>query len=337
MSNQFILPPIITNKDNKERKVGYEIEFSGIKIEKIAQIIQSIYGGEIKEITPYKKEVSTPLGVFKVELDFKLLKEGLLKQLLIKELGSFLDEDDIKLIEELEKLIASISEKFVPYEVVTPPVKITKMQELIPLEDALRENGALGTTASFFYGFGLHINPETPSFEVDVLLSYLRAFLTLYEWLLEKNKVDFTRRILPFIKPFEKDYVLLVLDPNYSPTLEKFIEDYLEYNPTRNRPLDMLPIFAYIDEKRVREKVPNQKISPRPAFHYRLPDSRIDTQKYNLAYAWNSWVEVEKLAYNKDKLLKLSKEYIEYLQNPLLLIFDSWSERIEEFLSEESS
>jgi len=334
MSNGFILPPLLLNSQGKERSVGYEIEFSGLKIETIVAIIKNIYGGEEQIITPYKRKVLTPLGAFKVELDFKLIKEGLLKQEIIKELGSFIEDEEIKLIEEFERFIASISEKFVPYEVVSPPLMLSSMVELLPLEDALREKGALGTTASLFYGFGLHINPETPSFEVEVLLSYLRAFLVLYEWLLERNKVDFTRRILPFIKPFEKEYILLVLDKSYKPSLEEFIDDYIRYNPTRNRPLDMLALFAYIDEKRVREQVPKQKISPRPTFHYRLPDSRIDTQKYNLAFAWNSWVEVEFLAYNKDELALLSKEYQEYLQNPLEAIFESWSERIEEFLSE---
>jgi hypothetical protein len=335
MSLEFIMPPTLLNEQKQERRVGYEIEFSGIGIEKIVSIIQNIYGGTKEIITPYKVKVNTPLGTFKVELDFKLIKEGLLKQELEKELH--LKEEELKIIEELEELIASISEKFVPYEVVSPPIALSKMHELLVLEEALRKNGAVGTTASLFYGFGLHINPETPSFKVETLLSYLRAFLCLYEWLLEKNKVDFTRRILPFIKPFEKEYVLLVLNENYNPTIEEFIDNYLEYNPTRNRPLDMLPLLAYIDEAKVRSAIKNQKLSIRPAFHYRLPDSRIDTQKYNLAYAWNSWVEVEKLAHDKDKLLLLSKEYKNFLEDPLSLLFDSWSEKIEDFLDETKS
>ncbi len=337
MSNGFIMPPSLYNSENKERKVGYEIEFSGLKIEKIVSIIQDIYQGEAKVITPYKVKVTTPLGEFKVELDFTLIKDGLLKQEIINELGSFLDEDDIKHIEEFERFIASISEKFVPYEVVSPPLAITKMDRLLPLEDALRKNGALGTTASLLYGFGLHINPEAPSFEVETLLNYLRAFLILYDWLLEKNKVDFTRRILPFIKPFPKEYVILVINSSYRPTKEEFIDDYLLYNPTRNRPLDMLPLLATLDEKKVREVIKDQKLSIRPTFHYRLPDSRIDTQEYNLAYAWNSWVEVENLAINKEKLLFLAQEYKEYLQDPLSFLFENWSERIEEFFDETKS
>ncbi|OBX33760.1 putative amidoligase enzyme [Halomonas elongata] len=38
-----------------------------------------------------------------------------------------------------------------------------------------------------------------------------------------------------------------MLDPDYQPDLRTLIDDYLEYNPTRNRELDLLPLFAYLD------------------------------------------------------------------------------------------
>jgi hypothetical protein len=32
------------------------------------------------------------------------------------------------------------------------------------------------------------------------------------------------------------------------PDLDTLIDDYLEYNPTRNRALDFLPLFLHLDE-----------------------------------------------------------------------------------------
>ncbi len=335
--NNFLVPPLIFDENGNERRVGFEIEFSGVSLEKVVEIIKNIYNGKEKYKNKYISEIETYLGVFRVELDFKLIKQSLLRKELKEELENFLKISNLEIeefLENIEDFIASISKIFIPYEVVTPPIKITQLDKLIALETALRENGAVGTDASILYGFGLHINPQTPSFKVETILSYLRAFLCLYEWLLEKNKVDLTRRLLPFIKPFEKDYILLVLNRNYRPKIDKFINDYLEYNPTRNRPLDLLPLLAFINEKKVKSVIKGEKLSIRPTYHYRLPDSRIDTLKYNLAYAWNNWIEVEKLSFNKEKLENISQKYIEYLNNPLNVIFNNWSEQLEVLLNE---
>jgi hypothetical protein len=321
----------VLNAEQKERKVGFEIEFSGLKIEQITEIIRECFGGEVREVTPFKHKVEgTEYGTFTVELDFRFLKEEILKEEL-EELG-LIDEDDVKIIRQIEELIAAVSETVVPYEIGTPPMPIERLQVLDTLEEKLRQKGALGTSASLFYAFGLHINPETPSFEVDVLLNYLRSFFVLYEWLVYTSKTDIVRRLTNYIAPFEEAYIKLVLDQNYQPDLETFIDDYLKYNPTRNRALDMLPLFKFIDKERVEAVVDDPRISARPTFHYRLPDCRIDTEIHNIAHAWNRWVEVERIAVNKARLQDLSRAYLEYLDDPLSIFDESWAVKIDKWL-----
>jgi hypothetical protein len=81
-----------------------------------------------------------------------------------------------------------------------------------------------------------------------------------------------------------------------------FIDDYLAFNPTRNRDLDLLPLLHYFDETRVRAVLPNEKINGRPTFHYRLPDARLSDPGWSIAPDWNRWVCVERLAADRERL-----------------------------------
>ena len=331
ISDQFLLPPVLVNSSAAERKAGFEIEFTGLKLTEIAWVVISVFGGHVKEITPYKFEVrETRYGTFSVELDFRFLKEELLKEEL--ETLGLIDEDDLAFIRKIEESIASVSETVVPYEISTPPIPLSQLSILEMLEEKLRCQGALGTDASLFYAFGLHINPEVPSLDVSVLLRYFRAFLILYEWLVYTSKTDLLRRMTTYIKPFEDAYVVLVLDASYKPDIEQFIKDYLLFNPTRNRPLDMLPLFKFIDKEKVEAVVKDPRISARPTFHYRLPDCRIGSEIHNLAHAWNRWVEVEKLAEDEKSLELYGKAYLEYLEDPFSVFEENWAQKIEKWL-----
>jgi hypothetical protein len=77
------------------------------------------------------------------------------------------------------------------------------------------------------------------------------------------------------------------------------MRDYLERNPTRNRPLDWLPLFAHLNKDLVFEyPVEKDLIKPRPTLHYRLPSSLIDDPSWSIATEWNKWVIIDDLAAN---------------------------------------
>jgi hypothetical protein len=84
--------------------------------------------------------------------------------------------------------------------------------------------------------------------------------------------------------------------------LPELIDDYLAWNPTRDRELDMLPLFAHLDPDRVARGASRHKVKARPAFHYRLPDSRIDEPGWGVVLDWNRWVQVERLAADRARL-----------------------------------
>ena len=121
-----------------------------------------------------------------------------------------------------------------------------------------------------------------------------------------------TRKLTWFIDPFETEYIQKVININYKPTLKEFTNDYIKYNPTRNRALDLLPLLSFLN-KEVKEKLSNEKINPRPAFHYRLPNSRIDEKEWSIAKEFNMWSLIEKIAYDKENLYNLCNKYNDFL------------------------
>ncbi len=172
-----------------------------------------------------------------------------------------------------------------------------------------------------------------PDFTVETLLSYQRAFFLLYDRLLSTEEIPLARRVLPFIDPFPDAYVNLVLDEDYEPTLKTFMKDYLEANPTRNRALDWLPLFAHLDrELTFSYPVEVELVKPRPTLHYRLPSSLIDEPGWSIAGEWNKWVEIERLASRPDMIHRMSQEFRK-LHGPFQLMGEArWIKRSGEMI-----
>ncbi|NOZ91124.1 MAG: hypothetical protein GXO60_07580 [Epsilonproteobacteria bacterium] len=324
-----LIYPCKTIAQNSDRSVGFEFEYSNLEIEDTANIIAKNYGGEIKIINPYNYKIYTSIGTFKVLMDFGFLSNSKLKEL-NKEIGLEIDEDTI---EKIEEIIAQIGKSLVPYELTTPPLKFTQINEAHNIKELLRKNGAQGTRANLLYAFGMHINPEARELNIETILSDLRAFFILYNFIRDTLDIDITRRLTTYIDPFDTAYILKVLDFDYRPTMSEFIDDYIAYNPTRNRALDLLPLLTFIDESRVREKLPDEKIGKRPTYHYRLPDSRVDETAWSPCFAWNSWVLIETLSAdieNQNRLADLMYKYIETPWN--LLQRDKFEQEVNEWV-----
>ncbi|VUD40484.1 hypothetical protein TDB9533_00258 [Thalassocella blandensis] len=331
------IPQNHLNQDNHIRRVGVEIEFAGLSLEQITQAIVRQYGGttQIKTLLEARVE-NTSLGDFTVELDaqyFKDLAKSKLPESDSNELENTTD-DGLNLIEQLsmeiisEDFLAKAASQFVPWEIVSPPVPVDQLHQLQMLVTDLREAGALGTRHSPVYAFGVHLNPELPALDSGTIVRYLKAYFCLYEWIYERENVDFSRRITPYINHFDKKYIEKVLDTHYFPDLNLLVSDYLQDNPTRNRSLDLLPLFRFLDEAQVTQSVDDPRIKSRPTFHYRLPNCDIDNPTWNIHVPWQHWLEVEALANNKNLLTVACQAYLHDLQR-LTRSFDSrWLDKI---------
>lgn len=334
---EFKKLPVIYNENGSIRKVGFELEYGNVGIEESLKIIQDLYGGEIQTEHRFsQKVVNTSVGDFSVKIDLKLLNEKTYKKVFdtfninLKEIKS----GDQTLEDDVEDALESMINKVIPYEIGTPPVPATEIEQFEKLRESLFDNNAEGTKAFLTNAFATHINPEVPATDTATILKYLRAFLLLYPWLLKEGETDFARRVTSFINPYPDSYIQLVLPADYNPGLEKFIEDYHQYNPDRNRPLDMYPLFAALSEEQVNKFKDLGNVKARKTFHYRLPNSLISQPDWTLAKEWNNWVVIEELANDPDQLEKLSSTYLDLKENTLLGFESKWVSYLEhEFIN----
>lgn len=316
----------LKNQDGEKRRAGFELEFTGLELPQAAAFVQSLYGGEVVKKHRYRYEVTgTEWGTFRVELDAQNMRR-LAEENAYTSWGiDFSKESPDRSIEDI---LDRLAKTVVPLEIVMPPVPLDQVGQLDALRDTLQKNKAEGTRASIMHAFGMHINIECPALDAQTLLRYLQAFVLLYPWLLRRHHVDLTRKMTPFVDRFPEDYTLHILNPRYRPDIATLIADYLHYNPTRNRPLDMMPVWALVDPGAVETALDDKKNNPRPAFHYRLPNSQIDDPEWRLAGELGYWMEVERLAAAPDMITKLSRLYLLQNKRPLTPFWDHWIETI---------
>lgn len=327
---QIALPPVTETANGTPRRVGVEIEFSGLNIDEAAELLRSTLfpdgGGALTHPGRYEIAVTgDAAGDWEIELDFAFLKSMGRRE---RDDSSFGDA-----VEGLaEDLLRMVAERVVPVEVIGPPLPMARLGELNRIVRRLREAGARGTTDDPAFAFGMQLNPEIPDPSPETVLRYLQAFLCIEDWLRERAQVDLTRRLTFFADPFPKPYARLAAAPDYAPDLGRLIDDYLDFNPTRNRALDMLPLFAHLDEARVRARIDDERVKPRPTLHYRLPNSEIDRPGWDLSVPWNDWLVVERLAAAPEALRTLCRDHQVQLDDPLGRITGRWKELCDQWL-----
>lgn len=328
-SKRILPPPIARNASGAVRRVGVEIEFAGLSPERAARLVTERFGGNMASgDTEFVFTVAgTRWGDFRIELDTRFVHPE-------KDLGDVLEESPLPVTEEgvqasraldsqVRRWFGKVSAGIVPTEIVLPPIPWNELDALTPLIEDLRAGGAKGTDEGLAYSFGVHLNPEVAKQEVAYLLAILRAYVLLSDWLRAQIQVNPTRKILPHIDPFPKGFVTLILTADYAPDLETLIHDYFAMNPTRNRELDMLPVFKQLAPNILAELTDDERIKARPTFHYRLPDASLSDADWGVVAEWNRWVVVERLAADEQNLRRLAENYLAHASIPVV-------ERLEE-------
>ncbi len=284
--------------EGDERRVGVEIEISGLGYHELVELTESLLSGKARESSRYVSTIDTRLGDFVVELDSEPVKD--------------LDLQDERLPQSVRDLgghamdiIDAAAEKIVPLEIITPPLPMGELEQIEMLCNHLREAGAVGSHEAVLYAFGLQLNPELPDLEANTLVAYLQAFAALYDWLKSRHQLDLSRKVTTYIEPWSNHYVDILMGEDYQPDMVTLMEDYLQHNPTRNRALDLLPLFSHINDDLLRQHVKDARIKARPTLHYRLPDCDLDNPDWHFSTVWNDWVVLEEVADNAADLEEL--------------------------------
>ncbi len=321
-------PPRLTSHSGAPRRIGVELEFASLSAEAGALEVQTLFGGTLEQKDPHRFLIrGTALGDFTCELDLQFAHrpEEEEKEARTDPLDLLLREFQ----EPLRTFFGDVSSLIIPCEIVCPPIPLEDLPKLEPLSDALRRAGAADTRANPIYGFGAQLNVEIAEGGTDWIVAMLKAYLLMSDWLRAVMQIDLTRRVVAFTNPFPVAYTGVVVDPNYWPDRDQLIDDYLLYNPTRNRELDMLPLFSWFDAARVDAAVEDSRVKARPAFHYRLPDANFGQPGWGLLLEWNRWCVVERLAEQRALLDDMGRAY---RANRERLIPENWAIRASEWL-----
>ncbi|KPQ29604.1 MAG: putative amidoligase enzyme [Marinobacter excellens HL-55] len=321
------MPDQLRNHEGDERRVGVEIELSGLSYDELVNHAARLLEGTPELASRYVTKLETEAGTFTIELDSDPIKD--------------LDLDDDRLPQSIRDLgnhamdvIDFAAEKIVPLEIVGPPLAFSKVELIEHLVDELRELGAEGSREAIYFAFGLQLNPELPDLEPATLVRYLQAFAALYDWLKARHQMDISRKFTTYIEPWSSRYTEKLMADEYNPDIKTLMKDYLHDNPTRNKALDLLPLFAHLDPELLAEYVDDPRIKSRPTLHYRLPDCDIDNPRWHFSTVWNDWVVLEQLANNPDHLNSLRESFRQAQKFSLRNLTHSWRETTEQWLQQ---
>ncbi|MFQ6549392.1 amidoligase family protein [Aestuariibius sp. 2305UL40-4] len=290
------------------RKCGVEIEFGGLREDKAARILADTLGGEIRCDGDTKYTVTgSDIGEIEVYLD-----------------TAWRDQIDTAILGQLLEIARSV----VPVEIVTEPLPFAALPRLDAARAALRKAGATGSRSGILLGWGVHLNVQLAEETADHILRVTTAFALCDDVIRAFDWVDTSRRIGPFVDPYPRAFIDALCAAERI-DMDALITLYLKHNPTRNRALDLLPILAHIAPDRLKEALPDEKISARPAYHYRLPDCRIDEADWSLALEWNRWVVIERIAANFDLMEQLRTDWIEH-RGSFTTVRSDWPDRVTE-------
>lgn len=301
-------------QNGKPRRTGVEIEFTNLTETETANIVQTLWGGQAEADSEHEITISdTELGKVRIELDIALRDRT----------GSII----------ADKLL-QWSRAVVPVEIVTEPLLETQLPRVEKLIDALVEAGAEGSQDGVFYGFGVHLNTEIAGEAAADVLPVVRAFALMEDWLRAIDPVDPSRRLLPFVDPWPRRLidVLAVDGPSWG--LDDLAASYADLTPTRNRGLDLLPLLDHLRPDMLAEAVDAEKLKGgRPTYHYRLPEARLGAADWSLAYEWNRWILVERVAGNPSLLNELAEKWVDH-RGGLTSLRSDWAKTVNEVLTD---
>ncbi len=306
----FAMLPRPETADGAPRRIGVEIELGGLSEHEVARVAQRVLGGRLEPGNdPAWFLRDSAIGALEIYLDTPLR---------------------LSAKSQLRDAALALGREVIPVEIVSDPLDHEGLERLSALTPALCDAGARGSSAGVFFGFGVHFNVEIVSDAMADIRATLTAYALLEDWLRDALPIDETRRLLPFTQPYPTSFVRALLDLPEDAPLAALIDLYVAHNPTRNRGLDMLPIFAHLAPAQLSRVFPDP-VNSRPTFHFRLPDSRIDEPRWSLACEWDRWVLVETVAGNPDLMRGLALAWRQAHEG-MTLLRHSWAQRCGDIL-----
>ena len=272
------------------RRVGVEIEFALVEAHYAADAVARAIGGRVRREGLHRAVIEeSPIGRVKFELDTRFAKPADKPDIIDRALEEF----------DLRETAADMLAAVVPVEMITEPLDRAGLEILDTAIAALRKAGAVGTRHSPINAFGMHLNIALDPCDPVLAVRIAAAYAFVEPWLRRQMEVNLSRRATPFVDPYPPGYLRTLARAfagGEAPGLGGFLAIYVDWNPTRNRGLDMWPMLGFLDRAAAEEALGAPVKGPRPAFHYRLPDSDIENPRWTPRGDLARWERIEALA-----------------------------------------
>ena len=307
--------PVLTTHSGEIRRVGIEVELGGLNEDRVGAILADSLGGTVRRTAEYERRVEgSAIGDIDILLDTALRD---------------------RVAGQVTRMGLDLGRAVIPVEFVTSPIPPEQIAEVDRACRALGAAGGTGTQSGLLLGFGLHLNVALPGVQLDDILPTLTSFALIEDWMRDKMRLDAARRVQPFVDTYPSELVDRLCDTRLDWTFERLKDAYLSTAPERNHALDALPLLKHLDPEAVIQSVPQMaRKSGRPAWHYRLPDCRIDDPSWSIAHEWNRWCMVEEIARDASLMSRLKMTWRNY-RNRSLPIPGRWQSVSAELLDRE--
>ena len=277
--------PNATTEGGHARKIGVEVEFSGLTVADTVNVVEKGLSGTPEGDDQFLRHVKgTRVGDIKVELD-TVAKAA----------------SDVDLVRHGLDAARAV----VPIEIITDPLDLFQLQEFSDFLGDLRDAGAQGSRSGVLLGFGVHLNPEVVGLTHSHTVETIRAYGLLEAHLRRVERLNLTRRVLPFVAPWPEAFVTALLDKNVT-SLNDVLQLAITHLSSRNHGLDLFPLLKYAAPDQFEDGFTDTLTSGRPTFHFRLPDCRIDETGWDLTQPWALWHCVEMVAADPSLMRKLN-------------------------------
>ena len=272
------------------RRVGVEIEFALVEAHDAAESVARAIGGRVRREGLHRAVIEeSPIGRVKFELDTRFAKPADKPDIIDRALEEF----------DLRETAADMLAAVVPVEMITEPLDQAGLEILDTAIAALRKAGAVGTRHSPINAFGMHLNIALDPCDPVRAVRIAAAYAFVEPWLRRQMEVNLSRRATPFVDPYPPGYLRTLARAfagGEAPGLGGFLAIYVDWNPTRNRGLDMWPLLGHLDEAAAEAALGGPVKNARPTFHYRLPDSDIENPDWTPRIELSRWDRIEGVA-----------------------------------------
>lgn len=194
------------------KRVGLEVEFSGLEMDEVLEILQEELGGKLERV----EEQDT--------FYYKLKKSRLTRTEEAEKVWIHFEGNETNPDEKIKDV-----SKIKTIEVTTSPIHWEGVKIFDSAISRLKKAGAIGTTEDNAVSIQVNIEVATkdkPQFSVETLLSLLRNYYSEENFAMIEKEIPLPQVRKPYVGAYSEEMMKRILDPDYRPSLREFYNDF---------------------------------------------------------------------------------------------------------------